>query len=328
MNFAGFAILVLVGSFALVMCWLLALGVRNVWRGLASNGWPATEGVVSKVETTSSTRRDERGRTSTTYGADLTIRYTVNRDEFTTDQITWGQTLGSGDASEAVVLALRYPEGRRVQVRFNPSKPGEAVVKPGLKASAFLLPGSAIVFLLFLIPACFLLWRLTFGSVAGTDAAPKNLGGVMRAILCVPMIFGAGMLAVGVRNLSLGSKSAHWPTVSGVWLKDSSSSTPAGMAVIQGHLGLDYVYQYEVSGETHFNNVRWFGQGTATGNNPEPEIAREYPRGGPLTVHYDPRDPDCSVLRPGVQGFAWILPGAGVAFLLFGIIGMGVLGRR
>lgn len=330
MTLAGLFALAIVGAMALGMVVLLGVGLKNVGRGAMSSGWPIAEAVVSKVEMTSQTTRDTRRQSSTTtYHANLTFRYAVNGREYTTDQVRWGQTLGSGDPTEAVVLALSYPEGRRVRVHYNPSQPDEAVVKPGLTGSAFLLPGAALAFLLFLGPACFMIWRmfLVSGASAGGSVAFR-MGPAIATFLCIPILMGATMLGMGVGNLMRASQSRSWPSCAGAWLGDIPANQVPGIDAVREHRGFDYVYRYEAGGAMRYQCVRWFGQGTASGNNSDAEIHREFPRGQPLKVFYNPADPDTAVLSPGVRPFAWILPGAGVGFMLLGTLGMAIGTRR
>ncbi len=236
---AGLFSLLIVGGMALGMTALLGIGLKNIWRGIASSRWPTTEAVVTKVEMTSQTTRDNRSqRSSTTYNADLEFRYLVNRRTHTTDQVRWGQTLGSGDPAEAVVQALNYPEGRRVAVYYNPSKPEEAVVRPGLTGSAFLLPGAAIAFLMFLVPACFMIWRMFLGP--GMDSPSLGFPDItlfMRVFLGVPILMGATMLFVGSQNLMRAAHSRNWPSTAGAWLCDLPTNQVAGIEAFSEHRG-------------------------------------------------------------------------------------------
>lgn len=327
---AGVVTLFVLGGFALGMVALLGIGLGNVWRGWVSSGWPTAEAVVARVEMTSHTSRDSRRQSSTTtYRADLTFRYTVNGVERATDQVRWGQTLGSGDPAEAVVLALRYPEGRRVTVRYDPAQPNEAVVVPGLTASALLLPGAAIAFLLFLGPGCVMVWRmfLVSGGTGGRPGHPR-FGSVIAVFLGFPILMGTAMTWAGSWNLLLASRSRAWPSTTAAWLQDLPADRVPGVEAVREHRGFPYVYRYEVEGVPRYQCVRWFGQGTARGNDSDAEIEREFPRGQPLTVHYDPADPDLAVLSPGIRRFAWILPGGGVGFVVFGWIGILAMRRR
>lgn len=320
---AGGFILLILGAFALGMLALLGLGLKNIVRGLTSTGWPVTEGVVAKVTMTTATSRDTRRQTSsTTYHADLSFRYTVQRRDYETDQVSWGQTLGSGDPAEAVMLALTYPEGRRVGVSYNPAHPEEAVVKPGLTSSAFLLPGAALVFLLFLIPGSVVTWRLFVVPGPERAVTGPDLSSFFGWFLVIPILMGTPMLVHGVRTLAQARASQSWPVVAGSWLSEVPTHRLPGVDALREHRGFPYVYTYEAAGDRRFQCLRWFGQGTASGNNSDAEIESQFPRGQALAVHYDPRDPDTAVLSPGMRGFAWILPGAGAGFVLFGMLGI------
>ena len=327
---AGFLALGVVGAMALGMAALMLLGFKNIWRGIASAGWPTAEATVTGVEMTSQTTRDTRRKSrTTTYHAELTFHYAVDGREFSTDQVQWGQTLGSGDPAEAVVLALRYPEGSRVTVRYNPLKPEEAVVRPGLTGSAFLLPGAALAFLLFLVPACFMISRLFLHPGAESlSAGSFPMGRAIACFLVIPILMGTAMLLLGAQNLLLANRSRTWPEVPGTWLVDVPTNQVPGIDQVRDHRGFAYVYRYETGGIPRYQCVRWFGQGTASGNGADAEIHVEFPRGQPLKVHYDPEDSDLAVLSPGVRKFAWILPLGGLGFIAFGCVGILTAVRR
>lgn len=108
--------------------WLSIKAISN-WRlAAASAAWPKAEAVVSRSQTTSSTSRNSRDRTSSTmYSADLEFRYTVRGKQYATSTRHFGQTVGSGDSSEAKVLSLRYAPGTRVEVSYDPSNRSEVI---------------------------------------------------------------------------------------------------------------------------------------------------------------------------------------------------------
>lgn len=331
MKFAGGFVVLVLAALSLGCVYLLWLGLCNVWRGIASTGWPTAQGVVSQVEMTRNTTRDKNNQTSTMYGAKLTIRFNAAGDVYTTDQVTWGQTLASGEAADATLIALRYPEGRKVTVHYNPSKPYEAVVRPGLTATAFLLPAAALAFLLFMVPAIPLSWEMVGNAGSSSMEAPR-MTGLIRCVLVLPLMLGVGLLIPGIRNLRLGLASGSWPTVPGQWMKrpaepDTQAETATNAPPPLPLRNIEYVYRYTVNGESYFNEIRWFGQGPASANGADAEIELNYPREQPLQVHYNPNDPETAVLSPGVRGFAWILPGAGIGFLIFGLAGLKVIGR-
>lgn len=105
---------------------------------------------------------------------------------------------------------------------------------------------------------------------------------------------------------------------------DLPANQVPGIDAVREHRGFDYVYRYEAGGEMRYQCLRWFGQGTASENNSDAEIHREVSRGQPLKVVYNPADLDIAVLSLGVRPFAWILPDAGVGFILFGAMGIAI----
>ena len=50
------------------------------------------------------------------------------------------------------------------------------------------------------------------------------------------------------------------------------------------------------------------------------EIAARYPMGKAVTVFVNPNDADLGVLEPGISQEAFYLPGAGLGFILFGVL--------
>jgi len=46
---------------------------------------------------------------------------------------------------------------------------------------------------------------------------------------------------------------------------------------------------------------------------------KNYPEGKPVRIYHSPRDPWVACLEPGINNEVWYLPGAGAAFLLFGL---------
>ena len=77
------------------------------------------------------------------------------------------------------------------------------------------------------------------------------------------------------------------------------------------------MYQYEVAGTTHYNNVRRFAQVEGGGREEADRVGARYRKGAKVKVSYFPTDPDVAVLEPGNTGAALWLPGIGVALLLF-----------
>ena len=297
---------------------ILGIGLRNVWRAFASPRWPSVRGAVLESSTSKSVTRDrETGANSASYQAQITFGYQVNGKSYTTDTIHFGQTVGSGDSSDAELRHRRYPVGAQVSISYHPGDPSIATLKPGLYPDVFWIPGAGLAFALPCM-AALLFFLSTEMKVPGFAIGL----GLFATIFC---LVGAVMLAGGLVRLWHAYASQNWPVTSGAIVyqqQDGSTSVTRsddGATERATSYGTNLVFQYEVGGAIHFANTRRFGQLAGAGKDWADEIAERYPKGAQVKVAYCPSDPDLAVLEPGINREAYWLPGAGAAFLLFGL---------
>jgi hypothetical protein len=99
-------------------------GQYQLNRARGSVTWPLVDGkiITSQVQS-------HRGEDGTTYSADIEYSYTVNEKQFKSDVIVIG---GHDYGSSAVE---RYPLGESVTVAYNPVKPHQAVLEPGVEST-------------------------------------------------------------------------------------------------------------------------------------------------------------------------------------------------
>ena len=342
--------LVVIGLIVFCGLYVLLKGVRNVQMAMASAKWPKTAGVVVYSKTTrDATPQTRRTKYSVIFSTKTIIRYKVNGQEYTTDVLHFGQTLGSGDKSEATLLHMRYPEGQEVMVSYNPGNPAIAVMKPGLHSEAFWLPGAGLAILL---PAVLLLiiGPTVLRGIAQDDQAfanavqsaiesggrqempmppPPDSGGDV-AMAVAAAVFGALACGLGVLALTAGAQrywhgaaSEGWPTAPGVVVFAASgrgeSDENATNDTSDPTYYARFVYEYEVAGTKHFNNVRRFAQIEGGSTVEAEQVAARYKKGAHVKVSYFPTDPDVSVLEPGNTSAAYWMPGIGAVLLLFGL---------
>ncbi|MEO7651993.1 MAG: DUF3592 domain-containing protein, partial [Bryobacteraceae bacterium] len=139
-------------------------------------------------------------------------------------------------------------------------------------------------------------------------------------------LIGVAMLGGGVGRLWNAYASTRWPLAPGLITygrQDVSTSVTKDSDREESRTpiyGTQLVYEYEVGGRKHFNNVRAFGAlaGSSDADRAS-SITERYPLGKKVDVAYNPADPDVAVLEPGINNEAYWLPGAGAAFLLFGL---------
>ena len=322
-----------VGLVAFFGAYLLWKGVHRLMLASASTKWPTTKGKVTGAETKREVTSDtDDNHPSVTFSADTAIAYTVNGQQYTTNIMYFGQTLGSGDKSEAALQVLRYPVGKEVTVSYDPENPAGAVLKPGIHSEALWLPGAGLAFLLHAMLLMFIgPGLLKFGG-AKDDAFQKGVEQAIedaragrpvneptpppqgdKSMALVAAGFGALMAGLGLLALTAGyqrywygSASLGWPTaqgtvvVSGADSHDDTTDTAARSRL---------VYEYDVAGVKHFNNVRSFAQvenGSA-----------HYGKGASVKVSYFPADPDVAALEPGNTKDVLWLPGIGIVLVLF-----------
>ena len=299
----------------------LWMGLRFIWRGLSSAGWPTVPGVVLK-STVSQTEASQKSGTYTLgaytfYVPELSFGYRVKDRDYTTKNLQFGRAEGSGDASEAAVLMLRYPVGAKVPVRYHPSDPSLAVVRSGVNSVVVWYLMAGLVFILFGV--------VVLLAYIGSEWELFSFSRVMGLMWFIFIFFGVAMLTPGLLSLWRAKASENWPTVNGTIVFAQEEKTLGAVPDGEGEAigittrGVPLAYEYEVNGEKHFSNVRHFGQFAKSSGNWADQILKRYPAGAQVPVTYCPTDPDLAALESGINREAWYLPGGGAAFLLFGL---------
>ena len=120
------------GSLALFAALSLAAGVMlllvaRLPRAIASLGWPATEGVVISSEVAESGLY-----TDESWYPHVSYRYSVNGEEYTSEEIEVIQVANSSTDYYANQVVERYPKDKRVEVHYDPGNPAIAVLEPGV----------------------------------------------------------------------------------------------------------------------------------------------------------------------------------------------------
>jgi len=109
---------------------ILFFGVRQIQQATASQSWPSVMGVVTVSELGKHTGDDRND--STTYSADISYDYLVDDVSYINSAIQFGQ-VSSSDPAVARTVLQRYEVGQTVAVYYNPAKPAQAVMEPGMR---------------------------------------------------------------------------------------------------------------------------------------------------------------------------------------------------
>jgi hypothetical protein len=106
---------------ALFSLWALTSSAKDFAKASASPTWPFTDGVVVSSQV-------QRGCKNLAYYLPVVrYRYMVGGQEYVGRRITFGDNLcrSKGDAEK---ISNAYPEGKAVQVHFDPASPDDAAI--------------------------------------------------------------------------------------------------------------------------------------------------------------------------------------------------------
>ncbi len=120
-------------------------GIRGLIRAKDSVDWPSTQGTVVESSVERQRSSGSKGRSSTTYHAEILYEFTVEGTTFNGDRVAYGD-FGSSNPSHARSIVNRYPQGKNVSVYYMLGSPEECLLEPGLKGQSLFLPGFGIVF--------------------------------------------------------------------------------------------------------------------------------------------------------------------------------------
>lgn len=124
--------------------------IQRIKNAQASLSWPSTEGKIisSRVESKISTNSGKQRISTTSYFADIMHEYTVRDKEYSSKIISFGN-YNSSDRSRAEEIVNRYPDGKKIQVFYNPSDPDNSVLEPGIPISIYVFIAIGVLLLIF-----------------------------------------------------------------------------------------------------------------------------------------------------------------------------------
>jgi Protein of unknown function (DUF3592) len=132
---------------------------------------------------------------------------------------------------------------------------------------------------------------------------------------------GAGSIVYSVLALVSALESRRWPEAAGVM---TESRLEKSRGYEGGYTYRPVVsYRFTVEGKELVGGRACFGDRIGTNwSSPAKRILRKYPHGAQVKVRYNPRRPEDAVLEPGLNGFIVSFFLLGVAFFVFGLLGL------
>jgi hypothetical protein len=261
--------------------------------------WPSVPGrvVVSMSEKRSVDSLGESTDTEVRNFAKVVYEYKIATKTYRCDRVSIGENLGNFEVAETLA---KYPLGKAVTVHYNPNNRAEAVLERELPS--FLWKGVIIIVLVLagvILGAIFGLKGLTSfleATIPNATKAPFVTACIGFAALWALMVFGMQRAAARARL---------WPTAPGrVETSDvrsyqvRSRSTGESSASWKEKCRPNVVYGYDVAG-VHYrgDKISYFSSGSNSEDIAR-KVAKRYPVGTQLTVHYNPDNPGESAIDP------------------------------
>jgi len=117
-----------------------------------SKNWPFIKGFIISSEVIELHDSTEKGKYASTYRNKILFKYKVNEKEFLSSNLFWGSKISDSSLDDKKEYASKYTEGMEVDIYYNPDKPHQAVIEPGIK---FVLYLNLIFALFILLMGCF-----------------------------------------------------------------------------------------------------------------------------------------------------------------------------
>ena len=269
----------------------------TVWKGLRTRRWQVTCGRVITSGVTAAKSEDMPEEWSLPDQAKVVYQYEAEGKRYTADTM---QIRGNMQTARSVrrepELLSRYPPGTSVLVYYNPAKPEEAVLQPGVPRGLLpLTAGGAVLFLVGL------------GLISIFTGAMKFPPGPLTTGLAF-LVPGLALVVFALWNIWTVAASGHWPT---------TEAEVTHSEVVQRSESLRFqprvAYKYEVQGVSYTAAAIDWGRFDMPRGEAQ-RVVDKYPVGKLATVYHHPMKPHRAVIEP--RG-GWILY---CFILLFGVV--------
>lgn len=308
---------------AAAVCWFVAINqIYALWRMVGDKSstrhWSVTQGKIT-ISRLGVSPTHPSGRDPADAGAVMRYHYRVGAKDHEGDGIQIGgksRTMGL----IAKALIKKYPEGRKVDVYYDPADPAKSALEPKGKGN---LAGTTV-------------FLLVFGAIGGILTAHAIAGKMIMMANGLPMfalglplaalLVAAGSFAAYFIQRRERNASASWPTTVGQIISSRVVEEEERRRDDDGDERVSTIYRpdvrfaYRVDDSNYATDTWKLGGivGSGSPNYAERVVAR-YAAGQSVAVHYDPAHPDMAALEPAnrdgaalplVFGFVFGLAGA------------------
>ena len=113
----------------------LGVGLWMINKGMQSENWDKGTATIisSEIEKTESKSKDAQGftQTSTSYSVRVKCSYTVEGSNYEGNTVGFG-TMSHNERSDAQEELKSYPQGKTIDVYYDPENPSDSVLKKGV----------------------------------------------------------------------------------------------------------------------------------------------------------------------------------------------------
>jgi hypothetical protein len=126
-------IIVLLGSS------IFYFGVSEFIEAYASGSWPVIDGKIVESKVNSHSSITKKGRTQTSYQAEIQYTFLVDGVSHTGRRLSFGDH-STANSNQASMIVDQYPVNKTVSVHYMPRHPDVCVLQPGLRGSTWVEP--------------------------------------------------------------------------------------------------------------------------------------------------------------------------------------------
>ena len=149
-------------SFGLGGLIFLGVGLWAINKGMQSENWDKGTATITSSEIKKTERRskDPQGftQTSTSYSVRVKYSYTVEGSNYEGNTIGFG-TMSHNEKSDAQEELKSYPNGKKIDVYYDPENPSDSVLKKGVFWPMYIVIAVSVIMLIGSIWASFALPR-------------------------------------------------------------------------------------------------------------------------------------------------------------------------
>jgi len=277
-----------------------------------ARNWVATTGTVTESKV-----RSVRDRSSDTQAYEsmplVVYEYYVDSVKYRGTKINFAEKISGEDTAPTL---NKYPEGKIVQVYYNPAHPNEAVLEHDLPSLVFI----GVIGIILAILACGLAAPFAFDFISlGVATIVPNADYAAPATIAFAMGLFALMMAAAIQNQVWLARG--WLIAPGKILDTSVQARNSWDS--DGRYTLLYnsevVYSFVVRGQQYISDrVALGGTMRASVNRGVPgfmkKILEKYPVSASVQVYYNPRNPSECALERRASGM-WLVLLVAVGFI-------------